>query len=536
MCRTDEKPLGRCSSGLVFFLDVGDTSGHIYLGLVIDDILDDGASQKGAILTGLGWGACFISGSGDMFFDDYEPTIGAESSGDFNQNGFAINFKGGDGFDSGAVDRDGGNIRLFGGDKANSGVVGNVILAHTGTLARGRVGIGTATPAGILHTILSAGRPVIFGGDALATVTGVTGTDATPTVLTVGSTNGVAEGDAVIINSGTQANVGTYWVTSVVVDTSVTLDRNASSGGAISAASVTYVNDPIVTINAEGNLRIGGTTTQLILPLSNDPVTPTWAIGAVGQGWYASAVGTLNLGIGGASEWYVNAARFAASNGTGGALSSAGASSINPFVHQSGDTNSGLGGDSGDTPNIIAGGVEAQRWTEAARTIEENASVCQDNSGIELKTVAAHGLSVDDVVQVAAGGGTLCGNLSPSTNYYVLAVGSTTTATLSASRGGTIVPYSSTGTAFTSYNLEITINFYGAVVDQLRVIGNNAALELEDDSGNLSRIKSGNSQLTISADPDNAVASTDIIFEIDGAEVGRFQQSLGFQSVKGFAT
>ncbi|HEB27874.1 MAG TPA: hypothetical protein ENI05_08885 [Porticoccus sp.] len=131
--------------------NVGDTSGHIYLGLVIDDILDDGASQKGAILTGLGWGACFISGSGDMFFDDYEPTIGAESSGDFNQNGFAINFKGGDGFDSGAVDRDGGNIRLFGGDKANSGVVGNVILAHTGTLARGRVGIGTATPTEVLE-------------------------------------------------------------------------------------------------------------------------------------------------------------------------------------------------------------------------------------------------------------------------------------------------------------------------------------------------------------------------------------------------
>ena len=75
-----------------------------------------------------------------------------------------------------------------------------------------------------------------------------------------------------------------------------------------------------------------------------------------------------------------------------------------------------------------------------------------------------------------------------------------------------------------------------AIADQLRVIGNNAAVELEDDSGNLSRIKSGNSQLTISADPDNAVASTDIIFEIDGAEVGRFQEGLGFQSVKGFAT
>ena len=72
---------------------------------------------------------------------------------------------------------------------------------------------------------------MIFGGDALATVTGVSGTAANPTVLTVATTDGVAEGDAVIINSGTNATVGTYWVTAVVVDTSVTLDRNASSGG-----------------------------------------------------------------------------------------------------------------------------------------------------------------------------------------------------------------------------------------------------------------------------------------------------------------
>ena len=70
----------------------------------------------------------------------------------------------------------------------------------------------------------------------------------------------------------------------------------------------------------------------------------------------------------------------------------------------------------------------------------------------------------------------------------------------------------------------------------LRVIGNNAAVELEDDSGNLSRIKTGNSQLCIEADPDNAVASTDIVFKIDGAEVGRFEQGKGFQSKRGFAT
>ncbi len=70
----------------------------------------------------------------------------------------------------------------------------------------------------------------------------------------------------------------------------------------------------------------------------------------------------------------------------------------------------------------------------------------------------------------------------------------------------------------------------------LTLVGNNATLKVEDDSGNYSIVKTGNSQLTISADPDDAVASTDIVFEIDGVEVGRFQEGLGLQSVKGFAT
>ncbi len=70
----------------------------------------------------------------------------------------------------------------------------------------------------------------------------------------------------------------------------------------------------------------------------------------------------------------------------------------------------------------------------------------------------------------------------------------------------------------------------------VNVVENNACIRLEDDSGNYSRIKTGNSQLSIEVDPDNAVASTDIVFKIDGVEVGRFEQGKGFQSKRGFAT
>ena len=62
----------------------------------------------------------------------------------------------------------------------------------------------------------------------------------------------------------------------------------------------------------------------------------------------------------------------------------------------------------------------------------------------------------------------------------------------------------------------------------LHLFGNNAALKLEDDSGNNATIKAGNSQLTIEADPDNAIASTDIVFKMDGSEVARFYQGGNF--------
>jgi len=326
------------------------------------------------------------------------------------------------------------------------------------------VGINTSTPAGILHTVLAAGRPAIFGGDALATVTGVSGTDVSPTVLTVATTNGVAIGDAVIINSGTNATVGTYWVTAVAVDTTVTLDRNANSGGAISAASVTYVNDPLIIESGSGSGE-----PRIVLPSG---IGSGFAFGDADTQIYESSDDNIDVATAGATRFrFGSSGHFFHASGTKyGLLGVNAATATMPNILPNyADQDTGLGRATVDVLSLIAGGVEAQGLTEASRTIESNASVCQDNSGVELKTVAAHGLAVDDVVQVAAGTGALCGGLSASTNYYVLAVGSTTTATLSASRGGSIVAYSSTGSAFTSYNLEITVNIYGDVVTPDRI-------------------------------------------------------------------
>ena len=92
------------------------------------------------------------------------------------------------------------------------------------------------------------------------------------------------------------------------------------------------------------------------------------------------------------------------------------------------------------------------------------------------------------------------------------------------------------------YNNQTLLTSSSPTFAGLILAGNSATLELVDDSGNDAIIKAGDSQLTISADPNAAVASTDMVFKLDGAEVARFQQGGEFQSLesiiakKGFAT
>ena len=220
-----------------------------------------------------------------------------------------------------------------------------------------------------------------------------------------------------------------------------------------------------------------GDKQSLILPSSNDPVTPTLTIGSVGTGIYVNAANQWSFAFNGIQEWLMTSGVFQSKHTNGPTLiSKTPTTTVPTLVPAGGDTDSGDGWAAADAPSMIAGGVEAQRWTEAARTIETDTTVCQNNGGMELLFGAAHDLVVDDVVQVADGGGTICTGLSASTNYYVLAVGSTTTATLSASRGGGIVGWGAdAGTAFTSYEMEITASIYGdANIFGFTKLGNDA--------------------------------------------------------------
>jgi hypothetical protein len=140
--------------------------------------------------------------------------------------------------------------------------------------------------------------------------------------------------------------------------------------------------------------------------------------------------------------------------------------SINPTMcPDRADQDTGIGDATADNLSLIAGGVEGLRITEAARTIESNATVCADDSGdLLVTTTATHALSVGDVMQFAAGTGALCTGIAASTNYYVTAVDSTTTVNIALTRGGTNITYTDTGTAFTSYEMEVDTYIYGQTI------------------------------------------------------------------------
>jgi hypothetical protein len=136
------------------------------------------------------------------------------------------------------------------------------------------------------------------------------------------------------------------------------------------------------------------------------------------------------------------------------------------------DQDTGIGDNTADKLTLVAGGVEGLTVSEASRTIESNTTVCADDSGdLQITTTAVHAVTVGDVMQFAAGTGALCTGIAASTNYYVTQVDSTTTVNIALTRGGTNITYTDTGTAFTSYELEIVGSVYGLVRTQDGAVG-----------------------------------------------------------------
>ncbi len=134
----------------------------VYVGFGANDFAANGGTNAAFGLgIGLNYTAALSISSGDVWFHDYAATIMplrlTAGAGD------NLTIHAGDGLDAGAGARDGGDLRLHGGLKANAGTDGDTLLAWNGAAAQGNAGIGTGTPSSILH--IKANSPGVVGNN-----------------------------------------------------------------------------------------------------------------------------------------------------------------------------------------------------------------------------------------------------------------------------------------------------------------------------------------------------------------------------------
>ena len=104
---------------------------------------------------------------------------------------------------------------------------------------------------------------------------------------------------------------------------------------------------------------------HLVLPQTNDAVTPTLAFGDGNTGLYESSDNVLCVAINGAARFNWASSTYQGTNGV--AMLNEAASSTNPvFVPQVSDPDTGIGWTSADQLSIISGGEESARTTTAA--------------------------------------------------------------------------------------------------------------------------------------------------------------------------
>jgi hypothetical protein len=146
---------------------------------------------------------CFTNSTNRELYIDDNPsgvgrnlTVRAGNSTGVGAAGGELTLRGGNGT---AGNADGGNIIIHGGSRAGTGNMGNVVLAHTGLIPRGMVGIGLTAPQHLLHLLngnialtndnntaqqIRFYEPNVSGFNYTAFRAGIQGTDVTYTLPT----------------------------------------------------------------------------------------------------------------------------------------------------------------------------------------------------------------------------------------------------------------------------------------------------------------------------------------------------------------
>jgi len=123
-------------------------------------------------------------------------------------------------------------------------------------------------------------------------------------------------------------------------------------------------------LNPAGNVDLTTTATvQLLLPLSNDAVTPTLAFGDGDTGFYEKSDDTIGIAIAGSARWEITASLIQSGSAGGAYLKRGGAGATTPAHAFVNDSDTGIGLAAADQLSLIAGGVEGIRVIEAGSAI-----------------------------------------------------------------------------------------------------------------------------------------------------------------------
>jgi len=267
-----------------------------------------------------------------------------------------------------------GGQALYGGDGSGD----NLTIAGTShatpgyVFISGSVGIGTVIPLydlDIRNTSSGSGSTLLISGSNFSGQESAFRMHSGQTTglfqfmgaaNTAGTLLGVNRASTFFITTGGTypMYLGTQGATYIGLSTNSIERMRILSGGNVGIGTT----DPAEKLDVSGSIKITETTGQLLLPLSNDPATPTIAFGDGNTGFYEAADNSIYIANAGAAKWQASEHWIGSVSSTGGLIKQTGMNSTTPsFVPAGNDLNTGIGSAGADQLSLIAGGSEVMR-------------------------------------------------------------------------------------------------------------------------------------------------------------------------------
>jgi len=163
---------------------------------------------------------------------------------------------------------------------------------------------------------------------------------------------------------------------------------------------------------------------HLVLPAINEPATPTLEFGGgSGLGIVARAASILGFVTDSTNQFRVEGTGLTSETSAGGGIRNETVSATNPTLNANrGDFDTGIGSAAADQLSLIAGGVEAMRFSEATgviQTVESDVGLTADVGSAQGNGVILSSFNVYSTVGTAGDAATLPATFDVGTTIHV---------------------------------------------------------------------------------------------------------------------